>query len=61
MLKKLNELNEIKNVEVIKYKKHTSGHKKKILNLFNDLSDIILTDKTLGLEVKKTMKMKMRK
>ena len=60
MLKKLNELNEIKNVEVIKYKKHTSGHKK-ILNLFNDLSDIILTDKTLGLEVLKTMKMKMRK
>ena len=44
--KYLNKLNEIKNVEIIKYKKHTPGHKK-LLNLFNDLSDIILTDKTL--------------
>ena len=30
----------------MKYKKRTPGHKK-LLNLFNDLSDIILTDKTL--------------
>ena len=30
----------------MKYKKHTPGHKK-LLNLFGDLSDIILTDKTL--------------
>ena len=44
--KVLNELNEIKNVEIIKYKKCTPGHKN-ILNLFNNLSDIILTDKTL--------------
>ena len=44
--KYLNKLNEIKNVEIIKYKKRTPGHKK-LLNLFNDLSDIILTDKTL--------------
>ena len=44
--KDLNALNEIKNVEIIKYKKRTPGHKK-LLNLFNDLSDIILTDKTL--------------
>ena len=44
--KYLNKLNEIKNVEIIKYKKHTPGHKK-LLNLFNDLLDIILTDKTL--------------
>ena len=44
--KYLNKLNEIKNVEIIKYKKHTPGHKK-LLNLFDDLSDIILTDKTL--------------
>ena len=44
--KDLNKLNEIKNVEIIKYKKRTPGHKK-LLNLFNDLSDIILTDKTL--------------
>ena len=47
--KNLNELNEIKTVEIIKYKKRISGHKK-LLNLFNDLSDIILTDKTLESE-----------
>ena len=45
--KGLNTLNEIKNAEIIKYKKRTPGHKE-LLNLFNDLSDIILTDKTLG-------------
>ena len=39
----------IKNVEIIKYKKRTPGHKK-LLNLFNDLLDIILTDKTLESE-----------
>ena len=44
--KDLHALNEIKNVEIIKYKKRTPGHKK-LLNLFNDLLDIILTDKTL--------------
>ena len=47
--KDLNALNEIKNVEIIKYKKRTPGHKK-LLNLFNDLLDIILTDKTLELK-----------
>ena len=47
--KDLNKLNEIKNVEIIKYKKRTPGHKK-LLNLFNDLSDIILTEKTLESE-----------
>ena len=47
--KDLNALNEIKNVEIIKYKKRTPGHKK-LLNLFNDLSDIILTDKTIQSE-----------
>ena len=47
--KGLNTLNEIKNAEIIKYKKRTPGHKK-LLNLFNDLSDIILTDKTLESE-----------
>ena len=46
--KDLNALNEIKNVEIIKCKKRTPGHKK-LLNLFNDLLDIILTDKTLEL------------
>ena len=44
--KDLNALNEITKAEIIKYKKRTPGHKK-LLHLFNDLSDIILTDKTL--------------
>ena len=44
--KDLNALNEIIKAEIIKYKKRTPGHKK-LLDLFNDLSDIILTDKTL--------------
>ena len=43
--KDLNALNEIKKAEIIKYKKRTSGHKK-LLNLFNKLLNIILTDKT---------------
>ena len=47
--KDLNALNEIKKAEIIKYKKRTPGHKK-LLNLFNDLLDIILTDKTLESE-----------
>ena len=34
---------------MIKYKKHIPG-RKKLLSLFNDLSDIILTDKTLESE-----------
>ena len=45
----LNTLNEIKNVETIKYKKCTPGHKE-LLSLFNDLLDIILTDKALESE-----------
>ena len=69
--KDLNASNEIKKAEITKYKKRTPGHKK-LLNLFNDLSDIILTDKTLQSESqenknenekvesrKKNMKMKM--
>ena len=47
--KDLNALNKIKNVEIIKYKTRTSGHKK-LLNFFNDLLDIILTGKTLDSE-----------
>ena len=43
--KDLNTLNKIKNAEIIKHKS-TSKHKE-LLNLFNDLSDTILTDKTL--------------
>ena len=43
----------IKNVEIIKYKKRTPGHKK-LLNLFNKLLNIILTDKTSkSLEIEK--------
>ena len=44
--KDLNILNKIKNAEIIKHKRCTSKHKE-LLNLFNDLSDTILTDKTL--------------
>ena len=44
--KDLNTLNKIKNAEIIKYRKRNLGHKE-ILNLFNDLLNIILTDKTL--------------
>ena len=58
--KDLNKLNEIKNVEIIKYKKRTPGHKK-LLNLFNNLSDIILTDKTLDWENQENVKVERRK
>ena len=42
----LNKLNEIKNAGIIKYKKRTPKQKE-LLNLFNDLLDAIITDKTL--------------
>ena len=44
--KGLNTLNEIKDAEIIKYKKRTPKHKE-LLNLFDDLLNVILTDKTL--------------
>ena len=44
--KGLNKLNEIKNAGIIKYKKRTPKQKE-LLNLFNDLLDTILTEKTL--------------
>ena len=44
--KDLNLLNEIKNAEIIKYKRPTPKQKE-LLNLFNDLLDTILTDKKL--------------
>ena len=44
--KDLNTLNEIKNAQIIKYKRSTLKQKE-LLNLFNDLLDTILTDKTL--------------
>ena len=47
--KDLNALNETKKVEVIKKKKRNPRHKR-LLHLFNDLSGIILTDKTLKSE-----------
>ena len=47
LLKKgLNTLREIKNAEIIKFKKCTPKHKE-LLNLFNDLLDTILIGKTL--------------
>ena len=47
--KGLNTLNEIKNAEIIKKRSYTSKQKE-LLNLFKDLSDIILSDKTLKSE-----------
>ena len=47
--KDLNTLNKIKNAEIIKYKKHTPGCKE-LLDSFNDLLDMILTDKILESE-----------
>ena len=58
--KGLNTLNEIKNAEIIKYKKRTPGHKE-LLNLFNDLLDIILTDKTLENQENENEKVESRK
>ena len=55
--KRLNTLNKIKNSE-IKHKRLISWQKE-LLNLFDDLSDIVLTDKTL-MSSKDEMKMKMR-
>ena len=59
--KGLNTLNELKNAEITKQKKRTPKQKE-LLNLFNDLSDTILTDKTLKLESQEDdeMEMKMR-
>ena len=47
--KNLNELNEIKNVGIIKHKKRTFKQKQ-LLNPFNNLLNAILTDKTLESE-----------
>ena len=58
--KDLNALNEIKNVEIIKYKKRTPGHKK-LLNLFNNLLNIILTDKTLKSQENENEKVESKK
>ena len=50
--KGLNILNEIKNAEIIKYKRHTPKQKE-LLNLFNDLLHTILADKTLESKIQK--------
>ena len=44
--KRLTTLNEIKSAKIIKYKRR-SPRQKGLLNLFNNLLDTILTDKTL--------------
>ena len=50
--KDLNTLNKIKNPGIMKYRQRTTVHKEfsTILYIFNDLSDTILTDKTLESE-----------
>ena len=53
--KDLNTLNKIKNTEIIRHKKHTSKQME-LLNLFNDLLDTILTDKTLKSKSQKRRK-----
>ena len=50
--KDLNSLNQLKNIGITKQKKHTPKQKE-LLNLFNDLSDTILIDKTLESESQK--------
>ena len=58
--KGLNTLNEIKNAEIIKYKKRTPKHKE-LLSLCNDLLDTVLTDKTLMSLKDENEKKKMRR
>ena len=59
--KDLNALNEMKKkTEIIKYKKRTPGHKK-LLNLFNNLLNIILTDKTLKSQENENEKVESKK
>ena len=53
--KDLNTFSKIKNAEIIKHERRTSNHKE-LLNLFNDLSNTILTDKTLMLSKDKNEK-----
>ena len=45
-------LNDIKNAAIIKYKNRTPGQKD-LLNLFNNLLDTVLTNKTLKSESQK--------
>ena len=50
--KGLNKLNEIKNAGTIKYQKRTPKQKE-LLNLFNDLLDVILTNETLKSKIQR--------
>ena len=50
--KDLNTVNELKNAGIIKQNKRTPKQKE-LLNLFNDLLDTILADKTLKAESQK--------
>ena len=54
--KRLNTLNERKSPGIIKYEKYTPK-RKELLNLFKDLFDTILTDKTLKSESQKDNKL----
>ena len=56
--KDLNTFSKIKNAEIVKHKRRTSKNKE-LLNLFNDLSNTILTDKTLMSSKDKERKRKM--
>ena len=56
--KDLNSLNQLKNIGKTKQKKH-NPKQKELLNIFNDLSDTILIDKTLESESQKD-KMKIK-
>ena len=58
--KDLNALKEIKNAGIIKHKKHTSKQKQ-LLNLFNNLLNIILTDKTSESQENENEKVENRK
>ena len=56
----LNALNEIKKAEIINYEKRTTGHIK-LLNLFNKLININLTDKTSESQENENEKVKSKK
>ena len=56
--KYLNALNKTKNVETIKCRKRTPGHKE-LLNLFNDLLDVILTNENPKSKQKKPIPKRM--
>ena len=58
--KDLNALNEIKKAEIIKHKKRTPGHKN-LSNFFNNLLNIILTDKTSESQKNENEKVKNKK